>query len=339
MPETPDILPGRAAKKSEWPNRIVSALLGIVVSVLGSVILGRLQAREPHLVYWSTEALPFSGQNGNVSIYQVSVSNDGKKEISDVGCVIRVLGAKVDQYKVTANPLLNASTSISNDSVNIQIPNLNPSESVQIALLVTSSMTLPVRPEILARGKGITGTEKNMTKDEGAPTGISTLLVATAAVALSGVFLSLLRQKSMTNARKSLVNAMVPEAAGPPGDDQRQVLAFVCRVYGLRALADQYIAQTHETTYWAEADRLGQMGTDNPGGEQTAAIERVLAGLLDYNPEIAKASIAIVYYNLALISLAKKDKVANQKYIQLAKDISPAEINRRLKVDKRFADH
>ncbi len=337
MPEAPDTLPGRATRKSEWPNRIISALLGIVVSVIVALILGRLQAREPHLVYWSTEALPFSGQNGNVSIYQISVSNDGKQEISDVACVIRVPGAKVDQYKVMANPLLNASTSISNDSVNIQIPNLNPSESVQIALLVTSSLTLPLHPEILARGKGITGTEKNLTKDEGAPTGIlaSTLFVATAAVALSGLFFSLLRHKSLANARKSLANAMEP--AGPPGDDQRQVLAFICRVNGLRALADQYIAQTHETTYWAEADRLGQMGTDDPGGEQTAAIERVLEGLLAYNPQIAESSIAIVYYNLALISLTKKDKVANQKYLQLAKDISHDEIDRRLKVDKRFA--
>src|SRR6266849_8586817 len=77
----PDILPGRATRKSEWPNRIISALLGIVVSVVGAVILGRLQAREPHLVYWLTEALPFSGQSVNVSIYQISVSNDGKQEI------------------------------------------------------------------------------------------------------------------------------------------------------------------------------------------------------------------------------------------------------------------
>ena len=101
-------------------------------------------------MYWSTEALPFSGQNGNVSIYQISVSNDGKQEISDVACVIRVPGAKVDQYKVTASPLLNASTSIiSSDSVNIQIPNLNPSESVQIALLVTRSYFKTLRKTIM----------------------------------------------------------------------------------------------------------------------------------------------------------------------------------------------
>ncbi|SRR6266568_989112 len=333
MPETPDILTGRAPRKSEWPNRIISALLGIVVSVLGAVILGRLQAREPHLVYWSTEALPFSGQNGNVSIYQISVSNDGKQEISDVACAIRVPGAKLDQYKVTASPLLNTSSSVVDDSVNIQIPTLNPSESVQIALLATSSQTLPSHPEIAARGKGITGTEKSLTKDERAPSGLfgSTLAVATAAVTLSGVFLSILR-------RKRFITGM-SEVSGPPGDDQRHVLAFICRVHGLRGLADQYIAQAHETSYWAEADRLGQVGTDNPGGEQAAAIERVLAGLLDYNPRIAKASIAIVNYNLALINRAKKDETASQKFLQLAREISPNEVDRRLKVDKRFADH
>ena len=333
MPATPDTASEGPPRKSEWPNRIISALLGIVVSVLGALLLARLQAREPHLVYWSTEALPFSGQNGNVSIYQISVSNDGKQEISDVACAIRVPGAKVEQYKVTASPLLNASTSALSDSVNIKIPNLNPSESVQIALLVTGPQTLPSRPEILARGKGITGTEKSLTKDERAPAGLfsSTVAVATAAVTLSGVFLSILRRS------RSL--AEVSGQAGPPGDDQRQVLAYVCRVHGLRALADQYIGQTHETTYWTEADRLGQMGTDDPNGEQAAAIERVLAGLLEYNPRIAKESIAIIYYNLALINRAKKDEVASQKFLQLAREISSNEVGRRLKVDIRFADH
>jgi hypothetical protein len=78
------------------------------------------------------------------------------------------------------------------------------------------------------------------------------------------------------------------------------------------------------------------MGTDNPNGEQLAAIERVLAGLLGYNPRVAKSSIAIIYYNLALINRAKKDKVAAQKFLQLAKDISPTEVDRRLRVDTRF---
>src|SRR5258708_14799023 len=31
----------RSPRKSEWPNRVISALLGIVVSVLGALILGR----------------------------------------------------------------------------------------------------------------------------------------------------------------------------------------------------------------------------------------------------------------------------------------------------------
>jgi hypothetical protein len=215
--------------------------------------------------------------------------------------------------------------------VTIQVPNLNPSESVQIALLVTSPQILPSRPEVLARGKGITGTEKSLTRDERAPSALfgSTLAVATAAVTLSGAFLSILRRK------RSLTD--LAEQSGPPGDDQRQILAFVGRVHGLRALADQYIAQTHETTHWAEADRLGEMGTDNPNGEQLAAIERVLAGLLGYNPRVAKSSIAIIYYNLALINRAKKDKVAAQKFLQLAKDISPTEVDRCLRVDTRFS--
>lgn len=52
---------------------------------------------------------------------------------------------------------------------------------------------------------------------------------------------------------------------------------------------------------------------------------------------MAKNSVAVVYYNLALINRLKKDDVAYKKYLTLAKDTAHGEIERRLKVDPRLA--
>jgi len=298
--------------------------VGIAVTVAGALILGKLQAHEPHLVYSSTESLPFSGPSGDVSIYQVTLSNDGNKEVYDVACAIRIPSAKIDQYKVTADPLLNVSGAVLGDSVNIHVPNLNPSESVQISLLASGSRDLPARPQVTARGKGALGSEKAKATDKSwfDTIPLISLAAATLAMFVSGLAGRVLRSKSATG------------SSSGSGDDQRQILAYICRAYGLIDLAEQYSARAHETTYWAEADRLGQMAVD-AGGERMATIERALLGLVEYK-KVARASKAVVYYNVALINGVKKDGAAYKKYLQMAKDISAEEIERRLKVDPRF---
>lgn len=326
MAEVPNSATERSSRRSEWGNRVVSAIFGIVVTVAGALILGKLQAHEPHLVYSSTESLPFNGPNGDVSIYQVTISNDGKREVNEVACAVRIPAAKIQQYKVLANPLLNVAVSVASDSLNIQIPNLNPSESVQVSLLAVGAPGLPTRPQVAARGRGITGTEKRQTSEtaSGDTLSLASLVVATSlAVFSTGFFMWLLRAKSASG------------SSFGSGDDQRQILAYICRVYGLRDLADQYSAQTHETTYWAEADRLGQIATDSGDGERMAGIERALLGLIEYH-KMARASKAVVCYNVALIKRAKRDDVAYREYLNLAKETARDEIERRLKVDRRF---
>jgi hypothetical protein len=328
MADAPDSATERSpSRKSEWGNRIISAIIGIVVTVTGALILVALEEREPRLVYSSTESLPFSGSDGEVSIYQVTVSNDGKKEAYDVACAIRIPAAKVEQYKVTASPLLNALGTVSGDTVNVQVPNLNPSESFQISILASGPESLPGRPQVSARGKGIVGTEKapSTGQSPSEPIAFITLGAASLAVVVTGLTARILRR---TRTISSISEGL--------GDDQRQVLAYVCRAYGLRDLADQYSRQSHETTYWAEADRLGQIAIDSGNEERMTTIERSLLGLIEYKT-MARVSQAIVYYNVALINRSKKDDVACGKYLSLAKETSHTEIERRLKVDPRFS--
>lgn len=70
--------------RTSWLTVLLSSVLAIAVTVVGAMIIGKLQAQEPHLIYSYTESAPISGPNSVVSIYQVTVANDGKKEVEGV---------------------------------------------------------------------------------------------------------------------------------------------------------------------------------------------------------------------------------------------------------------
>lgn len=323
--DAPDSAVERLPRGSAWRNRLISAALGILVTVVGAVIIGRIQERRPALDYSTIESLPFSGPNGEVSIYQVTVSNNGKEEATDVACSVRVSTGKVDQFKITSSPLVNAVGTASGDTLSIQVASLNPSESFQVSILATGTQGLPARPEVAVRARGVLGNEKNPANNNPQPEpALIALAGAISAVGVTSGFMILLRRKSSAS---SLVGS---------GDDQRQIMAYICRAYGLKDLANEYSARAHETTYWAEADRLGEIAIQLRDNSQTQDIEKVLSALPEYNTKLPSASKAIVYYNIALINRFKGDEVNYGRYLRLAKETSRGIIERRLKIDPRF---
>lgn len=136
--------------------------------------------------------------------------------------------------------------------------------------------------------------------------------------------------------RRKLIFARVNNEGPSGGADQRQVLAFLCRTHGLAHVADEYLAKTHEASYWSEADRLAEVAVTSGNAEQLVLTERVLLSLVEYS-SMAVASRAIVYYNLALIARARKNAESVNRYLDLAKNDCPIDIEKRLRVDPRFS--
>jgi hypothetical protein len=306
-----------------WGTRLLSAGLGIVVTVVGALVVGKLQGREPRLSYSSTESIPFNGSSGVLSIYQVTLSNIGSREVEEVSCIVRVPAAKVEQYNISANPTLETAASFSGDTLKLHMPSLNPAESVQILVLASGPRDLPTRPQVSARGKGVVAIEKASSdakpwKDESILFGVS--LASFSALLSTGLFTRLLRRRL---------------GLGTEGDDQRQVLAYVCRLAGLSDLAGQYAAQTHKTTYWSEADRLGELALENNDPKRSDAIERALLALTEY-ASLAESSKAVVFYNVARINEAKPDKDSHKRYMDLAMKTSPRLIKTRMDLEARF---
>jgi hypothetical protein len=311
------------ARASVWWPRIVSAVLGIVVTVAGALIVQRLQAREPRLVYSSVETVPFNGPSNVVGIYQVVLRNDGKAEVENISCYIRVPGAKIEQYRTVAAASLSTSATQSVDAVRVDIPSLNPGESAQVSILASNPTYLPTHPEISVRAKGVTGEAQ---APSGAPQSDFTwfyLSLAAAATALAST--SLIRR--LFSKGKGLFSAEM----GVESETQAKTLASICRKHGLEPRALCYDA-VKEITYYGEADRLGAEAGDSDDPQATLDVKKILLAL-SVAREMRDESRAIVFYNLARIAMKDGDLDEAGNYLFQARALSPEEVDGRRRID------
>jgi hypothetical protein len=143
-----------------WLSTIISAAIGITVTVAGTLIIGKLQSREPHLSYSIVSSIPFSGPNNVTCIYQISLTNDGKSEIENINFFVKIPSAKIEQYKTSIAPSITVAENISGDTLKVQIASLNPTDSATVSLLASGANSLPSRPDVSIHAKGINGEEK-----------------------------------------------------------------------------------------------------------------------------------------------------------------------------------
>jgi hypothetical protein len=295
-----------------WLTALLSAVIGIAVTVVGAVILDKVRQREPHLVYSVADAPSFNGPTEAVSIYQVTVMNDGKGEVEKVSCAVRIPRAKIEQYRTSGPTLVPIIGTLNGDTVLVDIANLNPQESVQISVLASGGY-LPSRPEITVRARGLSGVEEGATG-----TGQSqNSLWAAVGASLSSVALSFI--------------IFFRTKRGGFGS-QKEVLAKLCRIHGLAEEADDYDNSNRSVQYYSEADRLTQWAIDNSSVDVREKVERVLLGLLA--EEVARSSKALVLCDLARLAAFKNDISSGRTYLASAKEIAADEVSSRLRTDQ-----
>jgi uncharacterized membrane protein YeaQ/YmgE (transglycosylase-associated protein family) len=319
---------------SGWKTILISALLGIVGTVVATLIVTKLQSREPELTYNAVSGVPFSGANGALSIYQVRISNTGKVEVESVVIIVRVPYAQLEQVKASVPPGLNYSENRQSDTVTITVPNLNPTESVQVSVVASATSALPDHPDVSVRAKGVVG--KPMSEAEPVPTELRLIRIAAvtsvSAVGFTlGFFLIAVR-------RRGLALPFADEKFASSREDQRFVLAYLCRLHGLTDLANEYLNKAAETHYWTECDRLGQLAVESPDTVRES-IRRVLGELPTYDKSMGDVAIAVAFYNLARIEASRSDFGAFRRNLAEALKIAPDEINLRLELDEQMRQY
>ncbi len=324
-------------KKINWTQILITAAITGIVTVIAGMILYNLQTSKPKLTFEAPETSPFQGTGQNFSIYNVTISNGGGTSISNITGVIQIPKSSLDDTKITAAQSIKYSTSISGDTLNVEIPDLNPSETVIISILATSKDNMPKKPDVSLRGTGITGvsTSKNVSAFEPIfMIGVLVSFFSLVSSILSGTKLSSI---AIAGINIPLFGKGGNVFGGKHSDDQNKVYAYLCGLHGLTNEVDEYLSRQSDTSYWSESDRFAALATLNPESSETEKRKKVLIDLLEY-ANVADVSKAIIHYNIGRIAFAQNKGAEAKKYLLSAKRIGGKLIETRLKLDSKLQD-
>jgi hypothetical protein len=170
---------------SNWRKTLAAGVISIVVIVVGQTLVSKISAREPRLTYAAPESLPFNGEGKSVGIYQLEIANEGDSAAEGLTGSVRVPMAVIDNHRVTGPGALPVDIKVEGDVVHLSAPSLNPTETIHLSVLASSSTTLPGNPDVSVRANGVTGVRRLPGTSRMMPISFfPTLLIATLAVAL-----------------------------------------------------------------------------------------------------------------------------------------------------------
>ena len=312
-------------KNYNLKQNITTAIITILVTVIGGMVLYYLQFSEPRLEYASDKILPFEGSKENLNIYHITIRNSGNEIAKDVVSHISIQPARIKSYQISSKTPISFSDTLIDNRIELRINSLNPEESTKISIFGVSSSSFPDEPTIKLRADGVNGeianSDSGFNKDE--PEMLLILLTLTALTA--SFFFSLF---------KRLVGNVIDDE-GKHRDEQNQVIAYLCGIHGIEQQADRYLTINRRTSYWSEMDRLASLGINSNNKELAEKFKNVLIDLLDY-AQIAKSSRGIGYYNLARIEKFLGNENASVDYLRKAKNLIPKLLDKRIKLDPIF---
>ena len=293
---------------------IVTALATGIVTILSTLTLSAIQNRSPSLIYTTIESIPFADGIEYTGIYHVVINNDGKKEVENVTTNIRLHEANITSFQIQSALGITYSDSLLPNQLDLFFPLLNPTEEVRISLLASSLDSLPQKPEVALRARGVTGKLRSPQDD-------SSFQFSKVIPSLLGAFTGIGFMYFMLRTRLGLSKLH--------RSDQRKILAYICSLNEKHDEAEYYYTHAHEVHYWSESDRLTNKAINSR--EYDSAIS-ILQSLINY-AALKRASKAIVLSNLARLEARKDDKKSAKEYLKQALKISKRRIKPRIALD------
>ncbi len=150
--------------KDQWITVAGWGTSAILAAVFGGLVTSYFTSK-PDLYWNASEVLPFKGEKEEVGVFNLKIQNGGSKEVEEVDVLIKMPSGAFDEARVSPE-IMAASREINGDKLSIRFKLLNPNESVQVSALVRSKESIPQKPIIEVRGKGVKGYESVQAKND-----------------------------------------------------------------------------------------------------------------------------------------------------------------------------
>jgi hypothetical protein len=313
-------------KESTLGRSLLTAFISVVVTVIGGLLLFYFQTKEAELLYSVEKILPFESQSEKLTIYHITIENDGSAVAEDVVCIINISPALIKEYRVNSEAPITLLDSSVKQEVDITTSSLNPKENYRVSILASTNGSFPEKPQVKLRAKGISSKEKNSEKDSnGETSGLLRILQYLAlAASLASVLTLFIRRKLVDEEKHS--------------GDQNEVIAYLCGIHGLDKQVERYLTLPNKTSYWAEMDRLASMAIASKSQDIANKLIAIIDDLIKY-AGMADSSIGIGHYNLARLYKFVNDNNKCDNNLRLAKKKIPKLLATRMQIDPIFKDY
>jgi hypothetical protein len=243
-------------KKLSWNPWLSSLSLLLIGAFIGPYFTSLFTAG-PKLRYTVYPANVTSMNGEWRAIYAIHLNNNGSKMAEAVSIFLSAPSAVVTNTFVSDLPGVDIKSSISGNSFQILVPNLNASEHVDISFEAISKTPLPSRPNLSIRGRDVVASEAPESKHLDF---FDWILAVIPLLCVSAIFIYgekwLKKRLRKVEVLGNEISENIKNLHTQHIMEARLLMAYACRAVGLKEMADEYLFRTDKIAYWAEADRL-----------------------------------------------------------------------------------
>lgn len=281
-------------KQTNYGAILLTGVVALVVGVGSGWIINVITENRLSLEYELTSLEVFEGDQQQIGIVAIRVTNTGKREIEQLHCQVTLTDAKIREVRHEGLPEGTLETETDGNRLIVTSPFLNPTEAFAIQLLVEPVASRLAAPEIEMRGKGVVGHLRRATSPQRSdkPT-IQILTAVLATMVTIPAMVTLLRRLRYTGL----------SVLGGSGE-QRDDFAFLLELNGFVSQAKALRCMNNDQSYWALSDAF--VASVLTLQDQSDAVRRgaqVLEQLMELH-RIASSSTPIIRLNIARLKLA-----------------------------------
>lgn len=297
---------------------LIPAILSLLVTLLGGLILWRIKKERLSLQYDLIESGLFPRENGEGKYFVIKLKNTGNKAIENISLEIAFDTGAIETVRFSDRNLL---SNVIQDSskISASLPLLNPKEALDITITAIGKPSIST-PRLIARAVGVTAVQAKEMEISVRSFTLAIALIAslTAAITMYVVVTQKFSKLRLTEAEELTLIKEIEKRQGPEREDQ---IFAVLNKAGLGHVFPQLISTGSDITYKNTGFFLMHLFlVENEPNKQK--VISAMENLLQLE-EIAPTSRSIIFYLLAKMEQTKGNHSKAADYLKKCKEEAP----------------